>query len=309
MTMFARVTTGDFQECRRTTATILWTPRGVAEYAERGEGPVILCVHGAPGGFDPGLGLGEVFRANGFRTIAISRPGYLGTPLSSRHSPEEQADLIAALLRTKGLERVAVLGTSAGGPASYLLAARHPRLVLALIEIDAVSQSYAPVIGKLDKAIYLSRVGGWLTHFAARHFPETVARDLLRTESTLDHKTIIELARRIIDDPAKLECLRLIVDSFAEHFERRRQGLDNDLGQLSHLAALPLSTITCPALIVHGDADKDVDMDHARHAHACIARADLYLIEGGSHLGFWLSNDAEQAQRHAVDWLKAAVSE
>lgn len=307
MGAFARATADGLRECRRTAATIVQTSRGVVECAERGEGPVLLCVHGGPGGFDQGLGLGEVFRASGFRTIAVSRPGYLGTPLSSGYTPEEQADLMAAMLETKGLDRVAILGASAGGPSSYLMAARHPRMVAALIEIDAVAQTYAPAIGKLDRAIYLSRVGGWLTHFAARHFPETLAKDLLATESTLDRRTILERARRIIDDPDKLELLRLIVDSFAEHFERRRRGLDNDLKQLSRLGALPLSAVSCPTLIVHGDADKDVHPDHARYARACIGQAELYWIEGGSHLGFWLSNDAEQAQRHAIQWLKAAL--
>ena len=37
-------------------------------------------VHGAGGGFDQGLELGDFARA-GFRVIAVSRFGYLGTPL------------------------------------------------------------------------------------------------------------------------------------------------------------------------------------------------------------------------------------
>ena len=59
---------------------IAQTPRGSIEYAEAGNGPPLLVVHGAGGGYDQGLEFGEPLARHGFRVIAMSRFGYLGTP-------------------------------------------------------------------------------------------------------------------------------------------------------------------------------------------------------------------------------------
>lgn len=60
---------------------MLETSVGPIEYAEVGEGPPVLVIHGAGGGFDQGLDLAEDLVRNGFRVIAPSRFGYLRTPL------------------------------------------------------------------------------------------------------------------------------------------------------------------------------------------------------------------------------------
>ena len=51
------------------------TKAGPVEYAVVGEGPAVLSVHGAPGGYDQGLmGSSHLVEA-GFKVIAISRFG------------------------------------------------------------------------------------------------------------------------------------------------------------------------------------------------------------------------------------------
>src|SRR5215204_3835630 len=57
------------------------TPCGPIEYAVVGNGPPVLVVHGAGGGFDQGLDIGAPLVEQGFRVIAMSRFGYLRTPL------------------------------------------------------------------------------------------------------------------------------------------------------------------------------------------------------------------------------------
>src|SRR4051812_12908185 len=48
---------------------------GLIEYAVRGQGPAVLIVHGAGGGFDQGLLFAEPIAQAGFRAIAVSRFG------------------------------------------------------------------------------------------------------------------------------------------------------------------------------------------------------------------------------------------
>ena len=70
-------------ECLTTPAHVAATAVGPIQYAERGHGPAALSVHGTPGGYDQGL-VGLEFASTALRLIAPSRPGYLGTPLSTR---------------------------------------------------------------------------------------------------------------------------------------------------------------------------------------------------------------------------------
>ncbi|MGZ6144360.1 MAG: alpha/beta fold hydrolase, partial [Myxococcales bacterium] len=111
----------DMGAARRRVAAgseIAATKCGPIEYAERGKGPALLVVHGAGGGFDQGLMIGEPYAARGYRIIAPSRFGYLRTPLPADASAEAQADAHACLLDALGVDRAAVIGVSAGGPST-----------------------------------------------------------------------------------------------------------------------------------------------------------------------------------------------
>ncbi len=76
------------------------------EYAVVGEGAPVLVVHGAGGGFDQGLDFGLPLTRQGFRVIAMSRFGYLRTPLPDEAAPVAQAEAHACLLaRSTGVRR------------------------------------------------------------------------------------------------------------------------------------------------------------------------------------------------------------
>ena len=94
------------------------TKCGTIEYATMGEGPPVLVVHGAGGGYDQGLWIARDSVGEGFRIIAPSRFGYLRTPLPQDASPAAQADAHACLLDAFNISKVAVVGVSAGAPSS-----------------------------------------------------------------------------------------------------------------------------------------------------------------------------------------------
>ncbi len=87
---------------------------GAVEYVEIGDGPAVVALHGAMGGYDQSPILAQTVGDPDCRYVAVSRPGYLGTPIGSGKSPERQADLIAALLDTMGIERTGVMAVSGG---------------------------------------------------------------------------------------------------------------------------------------------------------------------------------------------------
>src|SRR4030095_10294981 len=73
-------------------SVVVQTRCGPIEYAERGKELPVLVVHGAGGGFDQGLLLGSQLMDHGYRVIAMSRFGYLRTPMPADASAEAQAD-------------------------------------------------------------------------------------------------------------------------------------------------------------------------------------------------------------------------
>src|ERR687897_3101469 len=89
---------------------------GEIEYAVQGRGLPVLVVHGAGGGYDQGLFIGEHYVGGGHRFIAPSRFGYVPSSMPENGSPATQADAYAALLDSLGVEQVGVVAFSDGGP-------------------------------------------------------------------------------------------------------------------------------------------------------------------------------------------------
>src|SRR5262245_21464777 len=124
-------------QTRRASAEskIVQTARGPVEYDMRGQGPTVLHFHGGNVGHNGWFMLSHLMNA-GFTVLTPDRPGYLGTPLANNGSAEAQADVAAALLDTLGIDTVAVVGISAGGPAALQFVLRYPNRTRALVLIS-----------------------------------------------------------------------------------------------------------------------------------------------------------------------------
>jgi len=109
------------------------TSFGTLEYAVMGEGAPVLIVHGAEGGFDQGIDTTGALAGRGYRLIAPSRFGYLRSTLPGNPTAAMQADAYAQLLDRLGIDKVAVVGISAGAWSSLQFAIRHPERCRALV--------------------------------------------------------------------------------------------------------------------------------------------------------------------------------
>ncbi|TFH08786.1 MAG: alpha/beta hydrolase [Candidatus Atribacteria bacterium] len=146
------------------------TACGPIEYASLGEGAPVLVVHGIFGGFDQGSVMAQGNLAEGFRSIVPSRFGYLRTPLPDAASPATQADAYACLLDALGIERAAVMGTSAGATSAIQFALRYPDRCssLVLISPNAPGTTEAALPPRaLANVVFRSDFVFWLltTHF------------------------------------------------------------------------------------------------------------------------------------------------
>lgn len=276
----AAPTIADFDACLAERARMVKTGRGPVEFAERGEGPAVLVVHGSPGTYVQGLLMAEVFRANGLRVVAPSRPGYSGTPLSTGRSSPEQADALAALLDVLDLHRVAVVAASGGGPTGYALAGRHPDRVACLLQIDSIALPLPS--SRVERLAFSWRPLVALQVWLVDRFPGRMLTTMGGTRPTDPDLTA-----------AQARLLRNVIRSCSD-WPRLRLGYDNDDAEFAALAELPLAAITCPTLIIHGTADPSVPVAHAEHAHAAIVGSRLRRIPGGRHLAFWTNPDVQQ---------------
>ena len=268
-------------------ATMLETERGPIQVAREGNGPRVMSIHGSPGGFDQGLVWARHLRDGGRELIAPSRPGYLRTPLDSGRSPAQQADLYAAMLDALYIDKVTVLGISSGGPSAVHFAARHPNRTNALLLDAAVLLSIAPAGSKIERAIFESGVGIWLSCQIAKRWPKLTAALLVDTLSAgLNKDRKRDAVDWITSNPARLHNIVDLPTSLAPR-RFREPGQRNDESNEINLDPLPFTEITAPTLIAQGTNDVFPLIDHATNAADKMPGAELMLVEEGHHVLPW----------------------
>ncbi|MGI5861072.1 MAG: alpha/beta fold hydrolase [Myxococcales bacterium] len=256
---------------------VVVTPRGRVEYAEHGEGPAVLSLHGIMGGHDQSQLLARAVAKSGFRFISVSRPGYLGTPLKSGRTPEEQADLLAALLDVLQIDRAAVAAVSGGGPAAVQFALRHPDRCWALVMTSACS---ARLSVPLPFAWYILRLSARVPFLVTKmreqgaKDPEAPARRSIPDP---------ELRERTLRDPEAGPLLLALQASTMDRLRLRIAGAENDVRQTRRDLVWPLERIAAPALAIHGTSDEVVPFEQSKALVARAPAAELLAIEGGRH--------------------------
>lgn len=252
-------------------SSVIETSVGPIEYRLTGEkGPVILFIHGTPGGHDQTMNASDHFRV-----LTPSRPGYLRTPLSAGKSPLEQAQAFKALLDALKIKKVVVIGVSGGGPSSMEFAAAYPNSTLGLIALEAVSFSEdfseedLELIEASDRAVLFSLllVKALGAEFAATSMFPSVANQ-----------------EKALSSPENIKLLNdLMWTSWPP--SPRNEGAINDLEQFNKLA-LPLTSIKVPTIVIHGDEDINVDIEQAKFTTKSIQDAKLFIIKGADHFMF-----------------------
>lgn len=288
------------------------TSMGEIEYALIGSGPVLLMLHGGPGGYDQGLLDVEMWTKEGFSLLAISRPGYLRTPLSTGETFEEQADAIEALLDALGISKVAILGASAGGPVALHFALRHPDRIWALILMAAVSKEYIvnqdqlnSTLGRILMSNSVADFGIWLYDILTRRATAWSLKEALKETMILDSKGKDDYVRQVMDIPEQVAWYKRFIRTTCP-MSPRMAGLNNDLNQLEQVSFTSLGAIKCPTLVIHGTADGDVSYANAEFSFSSIPNARLCSLENIGHL-VWLGEHVSKMNSDILGFLRECV--
>lgn len=249
---------------------------GPVEYAMVGEGPAVLLVHGAGGGFDQTLDAAQELAARGFRVVAPSRFGYLRTPQRSDATPGAQADAYACLLDALEIPRAAVIGVSAGAPSSMQFALRYGGRSTALVLL--VPMTYAPG--------FKPAATGWLVEqgigsdFLFWLLARGSAHRMMGTPPGI-------VARADDGEKARFERLALQPLPVSE----RREGLLNDLTVVTHLQRYDLEHIGVPTLVISARDDLWGTYESAVYTAQHIPGARFVGLPDGGHL--WVGRHRE----------------
>jgi pimeloyl-ACP methyl ester carboxylesterase len=255
------------------------TECGPIEYREIGRGEPVLVLNGGHTNCDSPLGHERCFLDHGFRLIVPSRPGYGNTPSVTGRRAEAFADALAQLLDRLQLERVVVLGISAGGRTALQLAGRHPARVARLILQNALTGAPFPAPAtRLGAYLLFNRWAERWTWAAfrglARVAPRAALTAMMRSLTTLDPRVVVAT----MGAERRRAALAFLLAS------RSGAGFLHDLGH----ACGDLGRITAPTLIIESKYDGAKAAAHATYAADNIPGAELFVSPAESHL-LWFS--------------------
>jgi len=285
---------GAFREARRQAGTRLSghgstidTSAGALEYAVAGVGPSLMMIHGTGGGFDQGLLFASALRRHGFRIVAPSRFGYLGSAYPDDASPVRQADVLVELLDHLGIDRLPVVGGSAGALSAAEFALRHPdrcsHLVLLVPAANLTGRD--PVEFSAIQRLAVGAVLGSDFWFWAlsRMATGQMIRTLLATDPAL-------LDAVSPDEQRRAEVILAQVFPIS----RKVEGLRADGVWAGTPSPTDYGRIAVPTLILSCEDDLFGTAATARLLADRIRGAELTIFPTGGHI--WLGHDADVAQ-------------
>lgn len=252
------------------------TPFGRVDHAQGGAGPPVLVIHGSGGGRDQGALLAGALLGEGWHWIAPSRFGYLGSPLPPAGAGfAEQAQAYVHLLDQLGLQRVAVVALSHGGPSALLLASRHPERVSSLTLLSAGVVAVATADQRQS-----DRQGRALTWLFQRDWAYWALTHGLRGRF-LD---LMGASAAVLDGlaPDRLALVDALIEGMNPVSQRAAGTVFDNRAAMP--TAAQVAAIRAPTLIVHARDDTLQRFHHAEFAATHIPGARLEAFDRGGHL-------------------------
>ncbi|WP_328994738.1 alpha/beta hydrolase [Kribbella sp. NBC_01245] len=261
-----------------------------------GEGTPLIVVHGA-------VGLGARYMrdldqwADAFQLIYYDQRGSGGTPLGDSHkvSFAGAIDDLDELRAALGIDRVNLVGHSAGALLAAMYAGTHPESTSSVVLLNAAP----PLIPALFQAFQ--------QEMASRRTPaDNAARKTIEESPLFQARDPETLERHQLNtfapffrDRATIETVTLgFTEITAANVQAAPERMIGSLGALDPMRKF--AAIQCPALLVHSELDP-VPVEWAHALVDTIPGADYVLLEGASH--FAHVEDADQLANAVLPWL------
>ncbi len=268
------------------------TPLGNMEYALLGQGEPVLVVHGAGGGFDQSLDMIGPLADHGYRLIAPSRFGYLRSASPANLTAAMQADAYVDLLNRLGVQKVDVVGISAGAWSALQFAIRHPdrcqKLVL-LVPANYLPPGMSIHGGALVRAIFNSDLVAWAALKLMPVMPGGMTLMMLGTDPA-----VIRTA-----GPGEQARMRQLLDHLLP-VSPRIKGIEFDIKSATLPEPYAIENISCPVLTISAADDAFGTAVRAKFIAAGVPDGRAVTYQAGGHA---LAGHYEDVQREIVSFL------
>lgn len=268
----------------------------VTEYSVIGDGIPVMVMHGGHSNCYEEFGYQHLLD-HGFKIITPSRAGY---GLSTAASFHDAITRYVKLLDHLGLDRVHLVGISAGGTSAIKLAALFPERINTLTLQSAVTGKWLTAEHteyKTAQVIFRSpieRLTWRLLAAFGNASPRLSFKPMFSSLSTLSY----DQAKHLIWEE-DMEDVRKM-----NNRQRSGKGFLLDLKNSALLQKEDLARVQCPTLIQAGINDRSVSNAHAYFAKLHISSASLKLYNTWGHL-IWLGEGSEQVGKDVIAFLEA----
>ena len=231
---------------------------GKMTYIDEGKGEVILSIHGIFGGFDQAYETCKVFQEK-YRILAPSRFGYLYSDIKGKGTPKEQAEAYLELINRKGIDKVFLLATSAGGTVAFRFALDYPERTKGLI----LFSSSLPYSEKPEK--YPEYAGP--PQFLCYDYAMFLICPLFQSIMGMDKSTIYGML------PIRERKKGVAIDAAITNIDMAR-----------NYDEYRIEDLKVPILILHSKDDKLASFESAKSVLHRFPRYQLVSFDKGGHL-------------------------
>lgn len=266
----------------------------------------VLWHHGSPQTGAPLEPLLTAAAARGIRLLSYGRPSYGGSsPLPGR-TVGSAADDVRHIAKAFGIESMAMLGASGGGPHALAAAAALPDIVVATATLASLAPYESAAIGSAaapDRpgVIQPSPEPDWFAGMAIDGASLRAAVEGRVTKERYEESADFDPSSFIARDYAVLgsSWASLGEDVDVASTAGNEGLIDDDLAFVAPWG-VDLGSIATPVLLVQGGLDRVVPASHADRLLRRIPTAELWLRPDDGHLSVL------EAVPVAMDWLLAA---
>jgi 2-hydroxy-6-oxonona-2,4-dienedioate hydrolase len=251
------------------------TSFGTLEYAVMGEGEPMLVVHGAEGGFDQGIDMTGAMAGRGYRLIAPSRFGYLRSTMPNNPTTAMQADAYVQLLDHLAIDKVVVVGISAGAWSSMQFAIRHPdrcRALVLLVPANYLPAGTAIHGGAVASAMVHSNFVAWALLKLMPIMPGGMTGMMLGTDSAVVRGA----------DPSERARVQQVLDDL-QPVSQRIAGMQFDIKTAATHEPYSIGQISCPVLTISAEDDRFGTASRAKYIAANVPDGRVILFPTGGH--------------------------
>ncbi|MGV0625031.1 alpha/beta fold hydrolase [Mycolicibacter minnesotensis] len=279
---------------------------GFAEFGAP-QGRAMFWLHGTPGARRQIPVEARLFATEAdIRLIGVDRPGIGASTPHQYDTVSQFADDLRTVADTLGIDKMAVIGLSGGGPYTLGCAAAMPDRVVAAGILGGVAPAVGPeaidstlmTLARLAEPV-LDRAGRPISALAAGLI--RVVRPVASPALEMYARFSPEGDRRLLGRP---EFKAMFLDDLLNGSRKQLAAPIADAVLFARPWGFRLDEVTVPVHWWHGDADHIVPFAHGEHAVSLLSDAQLYPMPGESHLA-GLGRAEEILRRLAQAWDEA----